>query len=531
MGKNLPMALGRSPVQQRFENPREILGDRLREGSIYRLLADHGLTLFRDDYFADLYSDSSRGQPTIPARLMATVMLLQAYEGLSDAEATDRLGFDLRWQAACGVDTGYVAFHPTSLVGQRNRLRASERPRRTFEDTKVAAKSSGAMKTRARVFDSTPIYDAVATQDTVTQLRAVIRKLLGVLERTGAVELATRVRAALSRDDDYSTLGKPPCDWDDRQAREQLVDELVRDCLATLSVLEGENLTGARRDAADLVALVAGQDTEQGDDGVFRIAKKVAKDRVISTVDPEARHGHKSKARKFDGFKVHVSLDPDSELLDEVLVTPANTPDKNAVPDLVESLEDDEEPPGLVGDCAYGDGATRAELKDAGFTIMAKVPPVKNMTGGFSKDRFIIDLQAKSVTCPQGRSVPIRLMHDGSGTAHFAPHCSSCPLAAGCTRSKHGRTVTINSHEELIQQARAEQADPKWKARYKQDRPKVERKISHFVRRPWGGRKARTRGLKRVATDIDMRAGAINLARLAVFGLSFGSDGWHIAGT
>lgn len=99
-------------------------GDRLRAGSLYRLLADHGLTLFPNDYFADLYVDSVRGQPTIPARVMATVMLLQAYEGLSDAEATDRLEGDLRWQAACGVDTGYVAFHPTSLVGQRNRLRA-----------------------------------------------------------------------------------------------------------------------------------------------------------------------------------------------------------------------------------------------------------------------------------------------------------------------------------------------------------------------------------------------------------------------
>ena len=165
-------------VQQRFENPREILGDRLKEGSIYRLLADHGHQLFGDDYFADLYEESVRGRPTIPARVMATVMLLQAFEGLSDAEAIDRLSFDLRWQAACGVDTGYVSFHPTSLVGQRNRLRASDRPRRLFEDTKVVAKETGALKGRARVLDSTPLYDAVATQDTVTQLRAAIRKLL-----------------------------------------------------------------------------------------------------------------------------------------------------------------------------------------------------------------------------------------------------------------------------------------------------------------------------------------------------------------
>src|ERR1039457_3940795 len=134
------MALGRSRAQQRFENPGEMLGDRLKECSIYRLLADYGHQLFDDDYFADLYEESARGRPTIPARVMATVMLLQSFEGLSDAEATDRLEFDLRWQAAAGVDTGYVSFHPTSLVGQRNRLRSSERPRRLFEDTKVVAK-------------------------------------------------------------------------------------------------------------------------------------------------------------------------------------------------------------------------------------------------------------------------------------------------------------------------------------------------------------------------------------------------------
>lgn len=521
------MALGRSPVQQRFENPREILGDRLREGSIYRLLADHGLVLFPNDYFADLYVDSARGQPTIPARVMVTVMLLQAYEGLSDAEATDRLEVDLRWQAACGVDTGYVAFHPTSLVGQRNRLRSSERPRRMFEDTKVVAKSSGAMKTRARVFDSTPIYDAVAKKDTVTQLRAVIRKLLIILDRTGAVDLATKIRASLSRDDEYNTPGKPPCDWDDKKAREQLVDELVKDCLATLSVLEGEELTGAVKDAADLLALVAGQDVEEGEDGVFRIAKKVAKDRVISTVDTEARHGHKSKARRFDGFKAHLSVDPDSELIDEVLLTPANTPDKFAVPGLVESLKGQDSPPEIVGDAAYGDGATRAELKDAGLSVIAKVPPVRNMTGGFPKDQFSVDLEAKSVTCPAHQTVPIRFNRDGGGTANFAPHCS---IASSCTTSRTGRTITINKFEGLIQQARTEQADPAWKARYKADRPMVERKISHFVRRPWGGRNARTRGLERVGTDVDTRAGAINLARLAILGLTSGPDGWSVAG-
>ena len=164
------MALGRAQVQQGFDDPRVLLGDRLREGSLYRLLADHGHQIFPGDYFADLYADSVKGRPTVAARVVATVMLLQAFEGLSDREACDRLEVDLRWQAAAGVDAGYRAFHPTVLVGMRNKLRASARPRRLFEDTKAAARQAGAMKNRARVLDSTPVYDAVATQDTVTQL-------------------------------------------------------------------------------------------------------------------------------------------------------------------------------------------------------------------------------------------------------------------------------------------------------------------------------------------------------------------------
>lgn len=523
------MALGVAQVQDRFDNPREVLGDRLREGSLYRLLADEGGRLFPDDYFADLYAESVRGRPTIPARVIASVMVLQAFEGLSDREATDRLEVDLRWQAACGVDLGVEAFHPTALVGQRNRLRASSRPRRIFEDTKVVAANSGAMRHRARVFDSTPIYDAVATQDTVTQLRAGIRKLLAVLDNSGLAELAVAVRSALSRDDDYATVGKPPCDWDDPAARDQLVDELVHDCQAALAALEGNHL-GPAADAAELLALVAGQDTEEGDDGVFRIAKKVARDRVISTVDVEARHGHKSKARRFDGYKAHFSVDPDSELIDEVLVTPANTPDREAVPELVDSFPEND-PPEIVGDAAYGDGTTRAELRDAGVTLVAKLPPLRNTTGGFTKERFHVDLEQAAVTCPAEHTVAIRFHRRGGGVANFASHCASCPLASACTSSRSGRTITIHPNEDLLQRARAEQADPQWQARYRADRPMVERKIAHFVFRAWGGRRARTRGRRRVSTDVDTRAGALNLARLAVLGLRSMPSGWALAPT
>jgi hypothetical protein len=524
------MALGRAQGQGGFDDPRMLLGDRLREGSLYRLLADHGDQMFGDDYFADLYARSVRGRPTVPARVVATVMLLQAFEGLSDREACDRLEADLRWQAAAGVDAGCRAFHPTVLVGMRNKLRASARPRRLFEDTKVVARATGAMRRRARVLDATAVYDAVATQDTVTQLRAAIRKLLAALDQAGS-GLAARVRAVLARDDDYASAGKPACDWDDPAAREALVDELVRDALSAVEVLDQQPLPAGARDAADLLALVAGQDVEQGEDGVFRIARKTAADRVISTVDTQARHGHKSRNRRFDGYKAHLSVDPDSELIDQVAATAANTPDREAVSGLLGEHAGAGDKPEVIGDSAYGDAATRAGLEEQGFTVVAKCPPARNSGGRFAKDQFTVDLEAGTVTCPAGQAAVIIPAARGGGRASFRPWCAACPLRSACTSSRRGRTIAVHPREDVLQRARRQQADPAWQDQYRTSRPVVERKISHFTRRAWGGRKARTRGLARIATDLDTRAGALNWARLAVLGLHRDQAGWALSAT
>ncbi len=521
------MALGRSKVQPRFDDPQSLLGDRLR--GIYLLLAENGGAMFGDDYFADLYKKSKRGRPTIPARVLATVMLLQSHEGLSDQEACDRLERDLAWQAAAGVDAGAESFHPTSLVGLRNRLRASSRPRRLFEDTKAAAAEAGVLGNRVRVLDSTPIYDAVATEDTVTQLRSAIRKLLRALDRDHPV-LAGKVRGVLARDDDYAGPGKPPCDWDDDAARGALVDALVKDCIAALSALEGEELQGAVAQAAELCAIVAGQDVEEGDDGIFRIARRVAKDRTISTVDTEARHGHKSHNRRFDGYKAHLSVDPDSELIDEVVVTPANTHDSTPVEDLLGGHAEDEVKPSVMGDCAYGTAETLARLADAGYEdVKAKVAPAKGRDGRFGKDDFTIDLEAGQVTCPAGNTAAIRTGKDGSGRADFASACTTCARRDSCTTSATGRTVTIHAREELLQAHKAQQRDPEWQQAYTGTRPKVERKIAHFVRRSWGGRRARVRGQARIATDADTRAAAINWSRLATLGVNFFGGTWTTA--
>ena len=543
-----------------------LVGDQLPEGSIYRLLAEHGGVLFGDEYFADLFKRSTLGRPTVPARVVATVMLLQAYEGLSDREACDRLAFDLRWKAAAGLPVGAEAFHPTVLVGMRNRLRASDRPRRLFDDVNATARAAGLLRGRRRVLDSTPLFDAVATQDTVIQLRAAIRKVLTAADRADP-EVAGAVREVLTRDDDYASLGKPPCDWDDPAAREALVDALVRDAQAALAALDGRELEGPLAEAAELLGVVAGQDVEAGEDGVFRIARRVARDRVISTVDVEARHGHKSRARTFDGYKSHFSVDPGEELITNVAVTAANAADREVIDQLLTEPATDTRaadteagggaPPAhtesgagdpaahtgadsggdsaaghepkdieVYGDSAYADGATLDEQAAQGRDMRTKVPPVRN-ANGYSKDQFTIDLAAGTVTCPARHTVTIR---DGRRrrVARFGALCGSCPLRATCTKSHRGRVISIHPHEAALQHAKARQRDPAWQHDYRTYRPVVERKISHFTRRPWGGRKARCRGKKRILTDILTRASALNLDRLATLGLHHGTTGWAI---
>jgi hypothetical protein len=184
------------------------------------------------------------------------------------------------------------------LVDMRARLARSERPNRIFEVSLQVANAAGLVGHK-RVLDSTPLYDAVATMDTITLIRSAIRSLLGLADPV----LSTELRAAISSGDDYASSNKPQIDWDDPDSRHQLIDSRARDAYACLMLLEGRTLSPELAEAVALLATVTGQDLEQRDDGTFAIARQVAKDRVISTVDPEARHGHKTAARSFDGFK------------------------------------------------------------------------------------------------------------------------------------------------------------------------------------------------------------------------------------
>jgi hypothetical protein len=559
------VTLGRSPTQS--DLLRTTVGfceGRVAPESIYGVLHRECFTLFPDEMFADLFTDV--GRRSVPPMIVAVVMVLQRIEGLSDREAVQRFAFDARWKyAAGGLDFDYPGFAHTVLVDMRARLARSGRPDRIFEVTLQAARAAGLVG-RRRVLDSTPLYDAVATMDTVTLIRSAIRGLLTAAEP----ELRAVLVGELSSGDDYASAAKPVIDWDDRAERVALIDSRARDAHALLAWLHNRELSAAVARAAALLASVVGQDLEEAVDGVFRIARRISRDRVISTVDPDARHGHKTTARGFDGYKGHAAVDPDSEIITATTVTPGNAGDGSVAEALVDDLldlqtdqaadglgqapadqapadqapadqapadqapadrGDDPAQPTVYGDSAYGSGAFQSFLEDHHVDSRCKTQPPTPPPGGlFGKDRFEVDLGADTITCPGRVTAPIRRNRDGSGVACFGLACAGCPLRSRCTTSAAGRTVAVTAHEDVLARARVRQRDPRWQADYRATRPKVERKLGHLMRRRHGGRRARVRGRVKVDADFRLLAAAANLARLAALGLRRTASGeWATA--
>ena len=540
-----------------FDDVGRFCAETLPERSIYSFLARERDRLFCDEAFADLF-DEKKGRRSVPPSVVATVMVLQRLEGLSDREAVERYCFDNRWRYAAGAggyDTNcWTSFSHTVLVDMRERLRNSKDPDRIFAAALGAARDAGLVG-KKRALDSTPLYDAVATMDTITLIRSAIRGLLKVADSV----LEDELRQAMTSGDDYSSAAKPQIDWDDKFAQADLVDSRAKDAYACLAHLDGSVLAPSVEEAARLLATVVGQDLEEGDDGTFRIARKVATDRVISTVDPETRHGHKTQARSFDGYKGHVGIDPDSEIITACAVTPGNAGDASVAEDLISDLlgDDDEkaiydaepehtegqaaspegaegsgdETPTVYGDNAYGTGPFQRHLEDEGIESKCKTQKTNATNGLFGKERFTVDLEDDTVTCPAGVTVSIRRHSDGGGIAKFAQACITCALQAQCTKAKEGRSIAVNPNEAVLARARARQKHSNWIADYRATRPKVERKIAHLMRRRHGGRRARVRGLVKVAADFKLLAAAVNLARLGTLGTRSTHTGWSVEGT
>jgi hypothetical protein len=550
----------------------DVTGHLVPPGSVFAFLAGHRRELFPDSFTADLFP-SRTGRPSLPADLVGAVLVLKELYDLSDAQTADAVKFDIRWKVACGRSLLQVSFDPSALVYWRKRIAASERPDRVFDAVAELIAQTGILRgRRKRCVDSTVFDDAVATQDTVTQLMAAVRRVARVVP--GAAEVISRACAL-----DYSAPGKPAIDWDDPQAKESLVSDLVNDALAVLAEMAGPGAPQrdeAAADALGLLALVAGQDVEpaegsDGTDGRWRIARKVAPDRVISTVDREARHTRKCKSKRRDGFRGHVATEPETGLITDCEMTmatgqgstdaengvkmaardrfhPAADPGTAPGPEAQAAADPGTAPgPGtqaaadphteasagqqqgtgleVYGDSAYGSGEARAAYRDAGHDTVIKPGPLRPaVPGGFTVDDFTVDEEQGTVTCPAGQ---VRVM-SRSRTASFGAACAACPLRERCTTAKDGRSMTIHPHEGLLRAARAQARTGEFRQACP-TRSSVERIIAWIATQ--NGRRVRLRYIGATKNDawLHTRCAAINLRTLLRHGLTRSGGAWVLA--
>src|SRR5258706_4895552 len=331
-----------------------LVGHLVAEGSMFAFLAEHRGRVFPDEQFADR-CPSGRGRPSMPAPVAASILTLQTLLDLSDAETAEAARCDLRWKVATGMALDDKGFHPSTLTYWRRRLAKSARPHRINDAVRQVVQETGILRGRhRRAVDATILADAVATPDTITQLVAAVRRV--ARQVPGAAEQI----AAVCTGHDYTRPGKPDIDWDDPTAKDALVSALVNDANALVAALVGTQLDEQDEQAQSalaLLALVAGQDVEpaegsDGTDGRWRIARKVAEDRVISTVDPDARHTRKSPEARRDGYRAHLAAEPGTGIItDEALTKAAGT--DNSDPAIAEQF--------LAADLANSNDSTHDE--------------------------------------------------------------------------------------------------------------------------------------------------------------------------
>ena len=515
--------------------------DHVGRDTFYGLLASQRGRLFRDADFAEFYCPDN-GRDSVPPSLLATALLLQSHDKVSDAEAKARADFDLRWKVALGIEVEDRPFAKSTLQVFRAQLILHDKVREVFESSLRLARESGYLKKRSMrvALDTTNILGRGAVKDTCNLLADGVVKLLRALAAVEKSSVKEWAKAqGYGRYLASSIKGEAAIDWSDRKARQALLAGIVADAdrLLELSRQAQGELTkdGEERQhivtAAELLGQLLLQDIERksgdgdGDDGVS-LKDGVSRDRMMSVHDPEMRHGHKSSSRRFDGHKAAIVVDTDSQLITAVAVLPGNAPDNLGALELVEQSEANTGVPvqEAMGDAAYGDGATRQTFADAGRKLVARVPGRPDRKR-FPKDDFVIDLAAGSCTCPAGQVthtiVPAGKRTDAAGRVYRlqafqfdGAECRTCPLRSQCIAAKgrKGRRVLIHPQEGLLQEARALQQSAAYDE-YRARRVAVEHRLARLVQ--LGIRQSRYFGRVKTRFQLYLAATVANLTLVA----------------
>ena len=524
--------LGQRSAQRGMFEADSLYGDFVGKRTFYGYLASQRRELFQDGDFAALYCPNN-GRPSVPPSLLATALVLQTYDGVSDDEATRRAAFDLQWKVALGIELDVRPFAKSTLQEFRAQLIVHDQTRAIFQHSLQIAQRRGVWKKghppheRQHIklaLDTTHILGRGAVKDTYNLLADGIVHVLRALAQLGPfdlTELAEELGCARYVQGP-SLKGQADVDWSDARARQRFLAEIVTDAEQLLDLVRGtrSDLANAGHEdkelvaAAEVLARILGQDIEADEHGP-RVKRGVAPDRLISIQDPEMRHGRKSSSHRFNGHKAQVAVDTDSQLITEVEVLPGNAPDADHALEVVESSEaatgcQVEE---VIGDCAYGAGQTRAEFAASGRTLVAKVPEIHNQ-GYFGKTDFQIDLEAGTCTCPSKQLTrDFRTAKAGGGMFFFAAEtCAVCPLRSQCTPRQGGRTVSVHAQEALLQRAREFQASPAFDEARRR-RQVVEHRIARLAQ--LGIRQARYFGRTKTLFQVCLAAAVANLTLLA----------------
>ena len=498
--------------------------------SFYGWLASQRDELFHDEEFAGLYV-LDNGRPSVPPSLLATALVLQTYDGVSDEEAKQRADYDLRWKVALGVELDGRAFAKSTLQEFRAQLIVHEQAAAIFRRSLELAKRRGKFRTKSGqartltvALDTTNILGRGAVKDTYNLLADGIVKLGRMLAK-----LAGEPVAAWAEQRGYgryvtvpSFKGAVAIDWSDAEQRRRVLGEVIADADRLLELarqarteLEAGSPTEAVLvEAAGLLSRVLAQDVERRAEGPA-LQHGVAKDRLVSVHDPEMRHGRKSASKRFDGHKAAVAVDADEQLITAVAVLPGNAQDHERALELVEQSETTTgcAIAETLADGAYGNGETRQAFADAGRVLVAKVP-AEGATAQLPKGAFVLDLAAGTCACPGGQqTADLRPLKGGGGLFHFAAvTCAACPLRAQCVKGSGGRTVRVHPQEALLQAARARQVTPVGRAD-RVRRQVVEHRLARLVQ--LGIRQARYIGRTKTLFQLLMAAAVANLTLLA----------------
>jgi len=473
-----------------------------------------------------MYRDSGQGAEPQPPALMCMAVLLAGYQGVSDAEAVRLSAHDACWRSLLGTlgEKGdEPAFSQGGLQQFRERLIQHDMDLRLLERTVELAKKSKEFdwrklpKTLRVGVDSRPLEGAGRVEDTFNLLGHAGRKIAECI----AAELETSVEEVCKQSKApvlmaSSTKAGLDIDWNDAEQKGAALNEL-NDQLARLSEFvekrRPEQETTDLSRYMDALAQVKAQDMEAAPKGGVQLRQGVAEDRRISIEDAEMRHGRKSKSKRFNGYKQHVSTHLDAGLVLACAVTPANRPEEEAAPVLAADMKRMGFAPGeLQIDRAYINSALAEQVIEGGGEVVCK--PWKGAhakPGMFGKRDFKINVRDGTITCPAGEVEPF----EPGQVVQFDPEvCGACPLRAKCTHaaSGRGRTVTMGADEALQKRLRKLQSTAAGREHMRERIP-VEHQLAHLANRQ--GSRARYRGVRKNVFDLRRQGTLRNLETLA----------------